>query len=230
MVLDCWRFGWHKQERVRSSKPADLKESKECVKTMMTAKAAAKRQALEDTVQQAHMLRRKGVRAYLGLWGMAFDCVVTGAMTVAQQGIQFSQQAEERGEAIEHTLRNRLGDWERRTVTGLVWLRERIDEQLPTPAARPTAVPIVIPEAQPTPPHPVAKGTILIDNTAAPRIIAPLPLANYDQLMAKQVIDQLARLTVDELQALQEYEKQHAARITVLRAIDQTVRRKLDIV
>lgn len=208
----------------------------------ITAQSVDKRQTLAEVVQKAHILRRKGIRTYLGVWGMAFDCLVTGAMTVAQQGIQFSQQAEERGEAIENTLRNRLDDWKHQTAMGLVWLRERIDEQLPAVAVRPTTVSIVMPVPAPTPartptaipvptpPHQVQTGALLIDNAAAQRIIAPLPIANYDQLMAKQVIDQLARLTVDELQAIQEYEKQHAARITVLRVIDQTLRRKLDIV
>lgn len=195
----------------------------------MSAKSLHQRQALAEVVQKVHTLRRKGVRTYLGLWGMAFDCVANGAFTVAQQGIQFVQEAEERGETVEQSLYNQFGEWERQAVNRLVWLRERIDEQLPTAAARPISVPIVPADTAPTP-HPVAMGTILIDSADPLCSSAPLPLANYDQLMAKQVIDQLARLTLDELQAVQKYEKQHAARITVLRAIDQTLRRKLDIV
>lgn len=193
-----------------------------------------KQQEIDAAVQKLRALRRRGVRTHFGLWGLAFDRVVNGAINVAQQGVQFSQSAEERGAEVEQALRAQLSGLERQAITGLVWLRERIDEQLPagraTPAVSPTPDPVITASASPAVTPSPSSGAVLLDPAAARRIIAPLPLENYGQLMAKQVIDQLERLTVDELKVVQEYEQQQGARITVLRAIDQTLRRKLAIV
>ncbi len=192
-----------------------------------------KQQEIDAAVQKLRALRRRGVRTYFGLWGLAFDRVVNGAINVAQQGVQFSQSAEERGAEVEQTLRTQLSGLERQAITGLVWLRERIDEQLPagrtTPAMPPTPDRVITASVPVLTPNP-SSGAVLLDPAEARRIIAPFPLENYGQLMAKQVIDQLERLTVDELKIVQEYEQEQGARITVLRAIDQTLRRKLAIV
>lgn len=185
-----------------------------------------------DKRHELRRLARKGVRTYLGLWGLAFDRITSNAINIAQQGIAFSQSAEERGEEVEQAMRAQLGGLEQQAITGLVWLRERIDEQLASnrqPAIdQPTPIPIVPTSTQPTSPT-LATGRLVSDAAEVRQLMTPLPLANYDQLMAKQVIDQLVGLTVDELKAIQTYEQNQARRITVLRAIDQTLRRKLAI-
>lgn len=198
----------------------------------MTARRSPRRQEALAALEKLQTLRRKGVRTYLGLWGLAYDRIVGGLVDAAQQGLYLSQQAEERGKTVEETLCVQLAAAEKQAVTGLIWLRARLDEQLQakvTPAAeteRPDVTPLSPAVAAPLP----ARGVIRVDGTAAPRNITPVPLKNYDKLMAKQIIDQLERLTVAELETVQAYEQQRGARITVLRAIEQTLRRKLAVV
>ncbi len=194
---------------------------------------ADEQQARAHKQHELQRLARKGVRTYLGLWGLAFDQVTNNAINIAQQGLALSQSAEERGEEVEQAVRAQLGELEQQAITGLVWLRERIDEQLAgsrQPAiVQPTPRPVVPTSAQ-VPSPPSSTGLLVLDTAEVRQLLTPLPLANYDQLMAKQVIDQLIGLTVDELKAVQAYEQNQAGRITVLRAIDQTMRRKLAIV
>lgn len=191
-----------------------------------------RRQEALAALEKLRTLRRKGVRTYLGLWGLAYDRLVGGLVDAAQQGLYLSQQAEARGKTVEESLCVQLAAAEKQAVTGLIWLRERLDEQLQanvTPATeteRPEATPLSPAGAAPLP----ARGAILVDGTAAPRAMTAVPLKNYDKLMAKQIIDQLDRLTVAELESVQAYEQQRGARITVLRAIEQTLRRKLTMV
>lgn len=192
-----------------------------------------RRQEALTALEKLRTLRRRGVRTYLGLWGLAYDRLVGGLVDAAQQGLYLSQQAEERGKTIEATLCAQLTAAEKQAVTGLVWLRARLDEQLQantTPAATETEPPDATP-LSPTAVAPMAvRSATLVDSTVAQRSLPSVPLKNYDKLMAKQIIDQLERLTVVELEAVQAYEQQRGARITVLRAIDQTLRRKLAVV
>lgn len=47
-----------------------------------------------------------------------------------------------------------------------------------------------------------------------------LPIENYDQLNADEIVKQIETLPVEGLQAIRAYEAQHKGRVTILKAID----------
>ena len=53
---------------------------------------------------------------------------------------------------------------------------------------------------------------------------AALPLENYDELTAKQIIDRLNGLSLEELTALHTYEGRHRKRVTLLRELDRRIK------
>jgi hypothetical protein len=68
-------------------------------------------------------------------------------------------------------------------------------------------------------------GTTPAAETAAPaRAESTLAIPDYDELSASQVVDRLAGLGTEELEAIRAYELEHRARNTVLGKIDQLAR------
>jgi len=57
-------------------------------------------------------------------------------------------------------------------------------------------------------------------STSEARTVSTLPIEDYAQLTAAEVVARLSQLNAKELRLLREYETAHANRVTVLRAID----------
>jgi hypothetical protein len=89
----------------------------------------------------------------------------------------------------------------------------------PRPASRPPSAPAPAPAPAPVDIAPApANGTAA--NGAAPADTA-LPIPGYDALSASQVVERLAGLSPDELDAVRTYEGAHRNRRTILGKIDQ---------
>jgi len=107
-----------------------------------------------------------------------------------------------------------------RVQRGLEELRERVTGPTaepvraasPPPSPRPATV---APEGVPAPPaaRPGAAGH--------PEEHPELPIPGYDALSASQVVERLAGLRADELEAVREYEAAHRKRRTILGKIEQ---------
>lgn len=87
-----------------------------------------------------------------------------------------------------------------------------------TATVTPTASRTSAQTASATGPQVVQATTATMAPTAAS---ATLPIGHYDELSASQVLDRLEHLTVDELDAVHDYESQHRRRRTVLGRIAQ---------
>jgi len=92
------------------------------------------------------------------------------------------------------------------------------DDAAPAPArprsARPAAAPVPAPA-----PAPVEVAPAPTNGAAAAD--AALPIPGYDALSASQVVERLAGLSPDELDAVRSYEGAHRNRRTILGKIDQ---------
>ena len=123
------------------------------------------------------------------------------------------------GRMLRDALASRLGD-ARTTGEGLARLAGlggRVPSHAPAPSAPPEAQ---APETTPTGGRPDVPAT---GNGQAPGgpDAGALPIPDYDELSASQVVARLAGLGPDELDAIREYETSRRARKTVLTRIDQ---------
>jgi hypothetical protein len=94
------------------------------------------------------------------------------------------------------------------------------------PAAAPAAAPAPTATAEPAPAAKAAKGARRPSGpatrvTGARASAAALPIREYDELSASQVVSRLTGLTPAELQAVRAYEEGSRGRRTVLQAIDR---------
>ena len=64
-------------------------------------------------------------------------------------------------------------------------------------------------------------GAGAVEAAAVPEAVAPLPFDGYDTMAAAHIVQQLRRMSADELVAVKAYEQQHRNRRTVLAKIDQ---------
>src|SRR5262249_22225732 len=114
-------------------------------------------------------------------------------------------------------------------------LRDRLQTRVLTvmasvmPSSPPAAAPAPAPAPTPQPaaePSPVVSAPPVISQWhAAATVDAPaseeLPIPGYDALSASQVVERLAGLEPDELDAVQAYEVAHRQRRTILGKIEQ---------
>ena len=76
--------------------------------------------------------------------------------------------------------------------------------------------------SQPAPASPAADLVVAsVEATPAAAAAAPLPFDGYDTMAAAHIVQQLRRMSADELAAVEAYERQHRNRRTVLAKIDQ---------
>jgi hypothetical protein len=84
------------------------------------------------------------------------------------------------------------------------------------------ARPVAVPDPPAPKPAPAAAPTAVADPTAPPVVSnETLPIPGYDALSASQVVERLAGLSTDELDAVRGYESAHRNRRTILGKIDQ---------
>jgi len=98
----------------------------------------------------------------------------------------------------------------------------------PAPAPAPRPAPAPAPRPAPAPPPPSTTGAAKAMKTArrpsgptARASAADLPIRDYDELSASQVVSRLTGLTADELGAVRAYEEGSRGRRTVLLAIER---------
>jgi hypothetical protein len=100
---------------------------------------------------------------------------------------------------------------------GLPKLRERVEGML---SRRPTAAPAARPKSVVTTRPPTVNHLSVARDTDAPGS-DELPIPGYDALSASQVVERLAGLGRDELDAVHAYETAHRQRRTILGKIEQ---------
>ena len=100
---------------------------------------------------------------------------------------------------------------------GLPKLRERVESVL---GRRPTPAPAARPKSVVTPRPPAVNHLSVAPDTDAPGS-DELPIPGYDALSASQVVERLAGLGRDELDAVHAYETAHRQRRTILGKIEQ---------
>jgi hypothetical protein len=115
---------------------------------------------------------------------------------------------------------------------GVPMARQRVEREVASARERAQSFLEVIGSAtasvngtKPTVVRPVAKPPAAPAPPAAPSSPAPagdtLPIPGYDALSASQVVERLAGLSTDELDAVRAYESAHRNRRTILGKIDQ---------
>ena len=174
------------------------------------------RKGIGHSVHQSREVTGRALTTGLGMGGLA----LVKAREAVGGGREFLEKAEHRGEDIEQALISRVNERIQRLETQAGEELRRLQERMggvPTPA--------------------VFNGQI---DQAVARVRAlaerkkedngqTLPIPSYDDLTAKEIIDMLDSLTVDELEAFRQYEAKGKARVTVLRAIDEKLKKQLAV-
>jgi hypothetical protein len=96
------------------------------------------------------------------------------------------------------------------------------DPEFPRPVRVVPSEPPAAPAAAPSPPaSPAASASVASPVAATPPSVESLPIPDYDELSASQVIERLEGLDRSSLEAIRAYETQHRARNTILGKIAQ---------
>lgn len=212
---------------------------------------------VEDNIKRLQQLNRRGVLAYIGLWSMLYDqakALVEGSAAwleqVEQRGMKVEEAINDQLLTLDNQAAREVKKWREWLQTEPQTLKhERADamtnaeteieqriEQILTRLGIPhrdrlERLSREIDELSRKLDAQLQQQT-QATQSAEPDVEAPeapLPLADYDKLNAKTVISQLRALNVAQLQAVRAYESNHAARTTVLREIDQQLKRDLAI-
>jgi len=204
---------------------------------------------VEDNLTCLRQLGRKSTLAYLGLWGMIYDN--TKALVndnaawldlVEKRGIQLEAALGEKVQQLDNQAANELKKWREQAKEN----RKQADQD------RAAAVDQTPSEIEQRIEQILARLGIpnrdrleklsreidalsqKIDQQLAPttqatpdQLAAVLPIAGYAEMNVKTVTNQLKGLTVEQLAMVRAYEAAHAGRVTVLREIDQQVKRVL---
>lgn len=221
---------------------------------------------VEDNVKRLRQLNRRGVLAYVGLWGMIYD----QAKALMEEGTGWLDQAEQRGMKLEETLNDQLltldnqaahelKKWSARfqpkpqavngeTTSATTSFEHEIEqhiEQILTHLGIPhrdrlerlsreidalsRKLDEQLQQAQTAAAEKQPAEKQATEEQVAEEPEVALPLPDYDKLNAKTVMSQLKQLDAEQLQAVRAYESTHAARVTVLREIDQQMKRALAV-
>ena len=221
---------------------------------------------VEDNVKRLRQLNRRGVLAYVGLWGVIYD----QAKALVEEGTNWLDQAEQRGMKLEETLNDQLLTLDNQAAHELKKWRARLQPKPQAVKSEPTRATTTIEheieqrieqllthlgiphrdrlerlsreidalsrkldeqlqqaQTAATEKQPAEKQAT--EEQVAEESEAVLPLPDYDKLNAKTVMSQLKQLDAEQLQAVRAYESTHAARVTVLREIDQQMKRALAV-
>ncbi len=216
---------------------------------------------VEDNVKRLSQLNRRGVLAYVGLWGVIYD----QAKALVEEGANWIDQVEQRGMKLEETLNDQLLTLDNQAAHELKKWRARLQPK-PQAVNRETTSATISVEREIEQrieqilthlgiPHRDRLERLSREIDALSRKLdeqlqqaqtieaeeqatkqqsaeepeAALPLPDYDKLNAKTVMSQLKQLDAEQLQAVRAYESAHAARVTVMREIDQQLKRDLAV-
>jgi len=216
---------------------------------------------VEDNVKRLRQLNRRGVLAYVGLWGMIYD----QAKALVEEGTGWLDQAEQRGMKLEETLNDQLLTLDNQAAHELKKWRAHLQPKPQAVKSEPTSATtsveheieqrieqilthLGIPhrdrlerlsreidalsrklDEQLQQAQTAASEKQATEEQVAEELEVALPLPDYDKLNAKTVMSQLKQLDAEQLQAVRAYESAHAARVTVLREIDQQMKRDLAV-
>jgi len=208
-------------------------------------------QQVEDNLTCLRQLGRKSALAYLGLWGMIYDN--TKALVndnaawidlVEKRGIQLEAALGEKVQQLDNQAAHELKKWReqakenRQQVAPVVadavdQTQSEIEQRIEQILAR-----LGIPNRDRLEKlsreidalsQKIDQQLVRTTQATPAQPAAALPIAGYAEMNAKTAINQLKGLTVEQLAAMRAYEAAHAGRVTVLREIDQQVKRALAV-
>lgn len=166
---------------------------------------------MEDRVQMAKKYARKGMLAYAGMWGLAYDW----SKARYDMGLDMLDKAEKRGEEVEQFLmdefKKRRGEVEERVESMAKELqegRETLEHQLETIVNKVGLV------------KRAAVSETQISVKVETEVKMDEPVEGYDMLNAKETADRLAEMGAEQLKYTRVYEVANKNRVTVLREID----------
>lgn len=187
-------------------------------------------ETIENGAERLQKLGRRAKWAYMGLFGLAYD----EAKTRWEQGQQLLGRAEDRGQKMDKQAMaeaqkyveeagSRLNTLQNRVRRNTMEMEEQMGDEIES------RIEVVLNRLNIPSREQVARLNAKIE--ALSRTIEELsmtemdvttrePLPRYEQMTAKEVISQLAGLSMEELRAVREYEVAHENRVTVLREVD----------
>ena len=175
---------------------------------------------MEDNLQHARRVAHRATLAYVGLWGMAYDVAKSGY----EQGVILVEKAEHRGETIEHEfsdcmvrtsdearkLRTKVEETVDNTAKDLAENRRSLEQEVEKILSR-----VRVPGVN------IRVETEVIDVRAGNGSKLPEPFEGYDEMAAKEIVDQLGGMDEAALKTTRAYEAAHKNRVTILREIDE---------
>ena len=178
-------------------------------------------------LNQVQELGRKSLYAYLGMWRMIYDgamdtvdsskrmfnSVVERGAGVEQMAVNEAQEVVAQAETRVNQVQNRVRKTFRRSEQELEGQIEAILQRLDVPTRANVLKLNANIEA--------LNKKINTVITAQTEGVVERPLPRYDELTAKEIVNRLDALTIDELVAVKQYEMAHENRVTVLREVDR---------
>ncbi len=166
---------------------------------------------MEDQFQMAKKYARKGMLAYAGMWGLAYDW----SKARYGMGMDLLEKAEKRGEEVERMFmdefKKRRGEVEERVESVAKELqegRETLEHQLDTIVNKVGLV------------KRAAMSETQISVKVETEVKMHEPFEGYDLLNAKEAGDRVAEMDAEQLKYMRVYEVANKNRVTVLREID----------
>jgi transposase len=202
---------------------------------------------VDNNIRQIRDTSRRAVLAYAGLWGMAYD----EAATLLNKGKSMLEEAEHRGETMESAATERVKKVGRQAKSRLQEVEARVDSLQGKISSRAERAEgkveydlevqvervldrLGIPsrdrimklseeiealslklDAQMA----VERGMV-VKVEAEPVV---LPVVDYTELTAKEIVTMLDKLTIAELVEIKRFEEEHENRVTVLREVNRRI-------
>jgi hypothetical protein len=202
---------------------------------------------VDNNIRQMRDAGRRAVLAYAGLWGMAYD----EATTLLNKGKSMLEEAEHRGETMESAATERVKKVGEQAKSRLQKVEARVDSlqgKISSRAERAEGKVEYDLEAQvervldrlgiPSRDRimklseeiealslkldaqmAVERGMV-VKVEAEPVV---LPLVDYTELTAKEIVTMLDKLTIAELVEIKRFEEAHENRVTVLREVNRRI-------
>jgi poly(hydroxyalkanoate) granule-associated protein len=180
-----------------------------------------------SALSQIQEVSRKSVYASLGMWRMIYD----SALNTVDRSKRFFDEAVERGEDVEKkTMENakemtsqveeRASEVQERISRNFRRSESELESQVESALNRlnvPTRSNIAELNAK------LEALSKKIDEimVVQAEVVVEQPMPRYDNLTAKEIVNKLAPLTIEELVAVKQYEMAQENRVTVLREIDR---------
>lgn len=202
---------------------------------------------VDNNIRQIRDASRRAVLAYAGLWGMAYD----EATTLLNKGKSMLEKAEHRGETMENAAtervkkvgeqaKNRLQKVEARvdSLQGKISSRAeraegKVEYDLETQVERvldrlgiPSRDRIIKLSEEIEALSLKLDAQMAVERGMVVKVEAEpvtLPLINYTELTAKEIVTMLDKLTIAELVEIKRFEEAHENRVTVLREVNRRI-------